>query len=138
MDESELQYGELDYERRIVAYFDVLGWRSEIEQAANDTRRIARIALVPQLFSRTVFQTAERVAGAHLTSFSDNVIVSIPYEADRLELFLDGLAKIQLGTAFAGFWLRGGITVGSLVHNEAFVFGPALNRAHELESKIAR
>jgi len=33
MDESELQYGELHYERRIVAYFDVLGWRSEIEQA---------------------------------------------------------------------------------------------------------
>jgi hypothetical protein len=138
MDESELQYGELSYERRIVAYFDVLGWRSEIEQAANDPRRIARIAMVPQLFRRTISGMAGQVSGAHLTSFSDSVIVSIPYEADRLQLSLEGLAKIQLGTAFAGFWLRGGITIGPLVHNEVFVFGPALNRAHELESKIAK
>lgn len=138
IDDSELQYGELSYERRIVAYFDVLGWRSEIEQDADDPRRIARIAMVPQLFSRTIFKMAERTAGAHLTSFSDSVIFSIPYDADRLRLSLEGLAKVQLGTAFAGFWLRGGITVGPLIHDEVSVFGPALNRAHELESKIAR
>lgn len=138
MDESELQYGELNYERRIVAYFDVLGWRSEIEQAADDARKIARIAKVPKIFSQGVSQIAAQASGAHLTSFSDNVIVSAPYEANRLQSFLEGLATIQLGAAFAGFWLRGGITIGRLVHNESFVFGPALNRAHELESKLAR
>jgi hypothetical protein len=138
IDESELQYGELNYERRIVAYFDVLGWRSEIEQAANDARRIARIAMVPKIFSQGVSQIAAQAPGAHLTSFSDNVIVSAPYNADRLQSSLEGLATIQLGAAFAGFWLRGGITIGPLVHNDAFVFGPALNRAHELESRLAK
>ncbi|WMT78618.1 hypothetical protein [Bradyrhizobium sp. Ash2021] len=112
MDESELQYGELNYEKRIVAYFDVLGWCSEIEQAANDPRRIARIAMVPKLFSRGVSQMAAQASGSHLTSFSDNVIVSAPYTADRLQSSLDGLATIQLGAALAGFWLRGGITIG--------------------------
>lgn len=138
IDESELQYGELNYERRIVAYFDVLGWRSEIEQAANDARRIARIAMVPKIFSQGVSQIATQAPGAHLTSFSDSVIVSAPYKADRLQSSLEGLATIQLGAAFAGFWLRGGITIGPLIHNEAFVFGPALNRAHELESRLAK
>jgi hypothetical protein len=138
IDESELQYGELNYERRIVAYFDVLGWRSEIEQAANDARRIARIAMVPRIFSQGVSQIAAQANGAHLTSFSDNVIVSAPYKADRLQSSLESLATIQIRAAFAGFWLRGGITIGPLIHNEAFVFGPALNRAHELESRLAK
>jgi len=138
MDESELQYGELHYERRIVAYFDVLGWRSEIEQAGQDARKIARIAIVPKTFGQGVSQISAQTPGAHLTSFSDNVVVSAPYKIDRLQSSLDSLAMIQLRLAFAGFWLRGAITIGPLIHNQDLVFGPALNRAYELESNHAK
>lgn len=37
----------------------------------------------------------------------------------------------------AGFWLRGAVTIGLLHHDEDIVFGPALNRAYELESRHA-
>jgi hypothetical protein len=47
------------------------------------------------------------------------------------------VATTQLFAAALGFWIRGGITIGELVHNNDVVFGPALNRAHELESKVA-
>jgi hypothetical protein len=40
--------------------------------------------------------------------------------------------------AVMGFYIRGGLTVGSLIHiRNKIVFGPALNRAYELESRYA-
>jgi hypothetical protein len=39
--------------------------------------------------------------------------------------------------AVSGFWIRGAVTVGLIHHDEHIVFGPALNRAYELESKVA-
>jgi hypothetical protein len=33
--------------------------------------------------------------------------------------------------------LRGGITIGNIVHDDECVFGPALNRAYELECSVA-
>ena len=47
------------------------------------------------------------------------------------------LAIWQLGAAINGFLFRGGVTVGDLVHEDEAVFGPGLNRAYYLESKIA-
>ena len=42
-------------------------------------------------------------------------------------------------SAMEGFLPRSGITVGNIhIHEEECVFGPGLNRAHKLESKIAR
>src|SRR5438876_10132066 len=44
---------------------------------------------------------------------------------------------MQLMTASMHFLLRGGITVGDICHDDEVVFGPGLNRAYELESKVA-
>jgi hypothetical protein len=115
MDESELLYGELYYECRIVSFFDTLGWRQQIQEAGDDPRRIARLASVPRLFSSAVMEMAKRAEGAQMTAFSDAVIVSVPYDADRLLWNLQGLATVQLGLALSGFWVRGATTVGHLV-----------------------
>ncbi len=47
------------------------------------------------------------------------------------------MAFYQIAAAMQGFLLRGGITVGQIIHDDECVFGPGLNRAYELESKIA-
>ncbi|MGT2501164.1 hypothetical protein ACVOMS_10755 [Bradyrhizobium guangxiense] len=138
MHESELMFGELGYERRIVAFFDVLGWRSNILEAGDEPRRIARLASVPRMFSSIVTSAASRVEGAHITSFSDNVVASIPYESAHLLWMLQSLAAIQMGAALAGFWIRGGVTIGNLHHDRDIVFGPGLNRAYFLESEVAQ
>lgn len=137
MDPSELQYGELSYENRVVAFFDTLGWREEVASAGTDARRIARLAAITRIFSSFVANSPDNAPGARMTSFSDNVIVSLPYDPDILRWTLDGLATIQVGLALMGFWVRGALTVGNLFHDESTVFGPALNRAYELESKSA-
>lgn len=137
IDENELQFGELRYEQRIVSYFDILGWRQEIENAGSDPSKIARLASIPRMFHFVAMANSERIKGAHISAFSDNVVVSVPYEVDRIQPTVRALARIQLGIACMGFWTRGAITIGSLYHDDHVVFGPALNRAYELESKHA-
>jgi len=127
-------FGELRYEQRLIAFFDTLGWKNQIEHAGDDPYRIARLASLPRQFSRAVTGLAERVAGARITSFSDNVVASIPYKTEYLFPTLDALARIQFGAAAQGFLIRGAVTVGQLYHDEEIVFGPGLNRAYELES----
>lgn len=136
--EHEVAIGELHYENRIVSFFDTLGWKSQIEAAGNNPRQIAHLAMLPRMFSQCVTALAQRLPGAHITSFSDNVIVSLPFQADRVFASLEGLARIQAGVAIAGFFVRGAVTIGKLFHDDQIVFGPALNRAHELESSKAK
>jgi hypothetical protein len=48
------------------------------------------------------------------------------------------MAVIQTRGTGLGFLVRGGITIGDIVHDEEVVFGPALNRAYHLEHDIAK
>ena len=137
IDDSELFHGELQYERRIVIFFDTLGWRNQIQLAGDDPRKIARLASVPRMFCKRVTDMAGRSEGVHISSFSDNVVVSVPCDQYSVLPLLEALATIQLGLAMHGFWVRGAVTIGDLYHDAEIVFGPALNQAYELESREA-
>jgi hypothetical protein len=135
LDDSELCFGDLNYEHRLVAFFDILGWRNEIAAAGSDPKRIARLAAAVRMFNANASAVGD--AGARLTTFSDNVVFSKPYAEGDVEWLLQSLAVTQLGLAVQGLWMRGGVTIGDIHHDDHIVFGPALNRAYELESKIA-
>jgi len=55
-----------------------------------------------------------------------------------LSSFIETIGRYQIAAALNGFYLRGAATVGNLIHDTACVFGPALIRAYELESKEAK
>lgn len=57
---------------------------------------------------------------------------------DQTPLLVGQMGIMQIAGALKGFLLRGGITIGEIVHDGECVFGPALNRAYELESQIAK
>lgn len=135
IDDSELMFGEVEYETRFVAFFDLLGWKASIDEAGDDPRRIARLAFQVRQFASFVGLHSDE--GVRMTTFSDNVVVSKPFASGDIGWLLQGLAVNQLGAAMMGFWLRGGVTVGQIYHDEHIVFGPALNRAYELESRFA-
>lgn len=135
---DELLFGETEYQNRITVFYDVLGWRAQILEAGDDPRMVARLAALVRMMCAHVMAPAEREEGALLASFSDNVVFSVPYSPERLPWTLRSVAVIQFGVAMMGFWVRGGLTVGQLYHDEHIVFGPALNRAYEIESIQAR
>jgi hypothetical protein len=123
------------YERRVVVFYDVLGWRSEIAKAGTDQSRIGDLRRL--ILSHTRVLRLPVKAVVNVSTFSDNIVISTPVDQDNVPYFLQSIAIMQLMTASMHFLLRGGITVGDICHDDEVVFGPALNRAYELESKVA-
>jgi hypothetical protein len=124
------------YERKLVAFCDVLGWRSQIERAGSDPVKIGELRRLILQLTRTL-----KVSSPHdiqVSSFSDNIVMSQAIEDPmKMMFFLQQLGPFIAATAIGGFLLRGGITIGDIHHDEEVVFGPALNRAYHLESKVA-
>jgi hypothetical protein len=125
---------EVSYGRRVVAFYDVLGWRSHIMRAG---QKATDISLLRRLILKTARATRiEKGLDLRVSTFSDNVVISQVPSTNTPQLLMQ-LAIWQLGAAINGFLMRGGVTVGDLIHEDEAVFGPGLNRAYYLESKIA-
>jgi len=128
------------YERRIVVFFDALGWRSQITQAGNDPSQLGKLRRFIIGARRILVGTADseikKKQKTRITTFSDNVVIS--QTMHRLSpILLIELGVIQIAALLDGILLRGGVTIGDIIHEEEVVFGPGLNRAYELESKVA-
>lgn len=135
---SASSFTPIQYEQRIVGYFDVLGWKNLVESAGHDSNKLGELRALLMMFS--IFDSPDiklENRTGRITTFSDNVVISIPYDEKVLADVLEGAARLQLGGAALGHLIRGAITVGSIFHDTNFVFGPALNRAYYLESKVA-
>jgi len=126
------------YQRRVVAFYDVMGWQSKIDGAGTDSARITQLKNIVRLFATTRGEYGVGTPfNGRVTTFSDNVVVSAKPEADSLLTVVMRLAMMQFGAAQIGFLIRGGITIGDILHDEHVVFGPALNRAYQLEHAMA-
>jgi hypothetical protein len=126
---------EPSYERRVVVFYDFLGWQSHIGLAGKDPKQLG--------FLRRMLLRHPRMLGVkedleiRYTTFSDNVVITQKV-GPKTQMLVQQLANFQLGAALPGFLLRGGITIGDVVHDDEVVFGPALNRAYHLESQVAK
>jgi hypothetical protein len=123
------------YEKRVVAFYDILGWRSHIVAAASDPSKIGELRRIILLHSRIVRLPTEEPV--QVSTFSDNIVLSIR-PSKFVPYFLQALAMFQLMSANRGFLLRGGVSIGGLVHDSEVVFGPGLVKAYDLESQVAQ
>lgn len=76
-----------------------------------------------------------------LKAFTDNIVIGWPADEDaEIELgsMYGRLAQFQLELATAGFFVRGGLSVGMAYLDEIAVFGGALIEAYRGESETAR
>lgn len=121
------------YEQRLVCFFDILGWKDHVEKAGTDPQKIKHLTFLPKLLTSTEI-TDLNSSNSRLTSFSDCSVVSYKVGEVDMNTFISGLAQLFLGAASNGFYLRAGVTIGDIYHDKNMVFGPALNRAYELES----
>lgn len=134
----------VDYETRAVAFFDVLGWGEAVLASETDPDLRHRLLNGVWSFAARSREYIEEEMSDHpsrdeYTQFSDSLIVSFPYnEPHDLLRLLRYVAEFQRSMLLSGLPLRGGVTIGSMFHNDAIVFGPALNRAYHLESKVAK
>jgi hypothetical protein len=121
----------------MVAFCDVLGWRDQIKRAGTDANKIGTLRRQILLIQRKIGGIKGDL-GLRFSSFSDNIVLSGPPSYLMLAAFKMILSDYQWCSAVLGFLTRGAVTIGSICHDGQVVFGPALNRAYELESQIAK
>lgn len=125
----------ITYEKKLICFFDILGWKDHINKAGDDPIKIGRLALLPKLLTSQIIRDISTTSIGRLTSFSDCNVVTVQYREEYLPQIINGLSAIFIGAALNGFLVRAGITIGDIHHDGDLVFGPGLNRAYELESK---
>lgn len=78
-----------------------------------------------------------------ISSYSDHISISVPYETNRFNLIanignlISHASWLHHLALDYGFLMRGGITIGSLTHQGNIIIGKALNKAVVLEENVA-
>jgi hypothetical protein len=118
----------------------VLGWKDKIGQAANNPKKIAELKSLVRLFVqlKMEYEAKNKRHGMRISTFSDNVVISANPSNETLVVMMLILAGTQLLAARRGHYIRGGMTIGNIVHDDDVVFGPGLNQAYHLESEVAQ
>jgi hypothetical protein len=124
------------YEMRLVAFIDVLGFKDIVESTQDERRLKSVLSAIDRLreLSEDVESSSKQVA-----QFSDSIVISyaVGERASVFYLLLD-VAMAVLDLVYWGFAVRGGITIGPLIHDETHLLGQGLIQAYEMESKYAK
>ena len=139
------------YEDRVLAFVDILGFRSMIKDSESDYEAQERIKKAmdiihsyktlndsPMGHENDDSKAGLRSLGIQVTTFSDSAIISYPlsYDGALIHLIID-LIHMQMELLWLGILIRGGIAIGAAYHDSVNVFGPAMVEAYELESRKA-
>jgi len=153
------------YETRITAFIDILGFKDLINKSINDTKQVNTIIdilryikawdnsgpnkwgikqiIVEEDAQRIGIEKFEIERNTSCTCFSDSIVVSVLCEDglinEKSSTLIANLAHIGAKLLQARILIRGGITIGELIHtNGGIVMGPALIEAYLLESTSAK
>lgn len=134
---------EIKYEKRIVLYLDILGFKNAVNESVTDEEKFKKIyKALNNIYSDRIKNYKGPLNGVdygtHISVFSDNIVMSDPYDREgSLYSFIYSTYWLINEILWDGFLVRGAITIGDLYHDDKVVFGPALNKAYEMESKMA-
>lgn len=133
----------MKYENRICCFIDILGFKEHIDSTLiNGEDNVFKIFQIQKIISfiheLIIDLDNETSRSKMVTQFSDSVVISFKIE-EKSEIIstLVTLLYVAFECANEGFFIRGGVSYGKLIHTTSMVFGPALNEAYYLESKKA-
>lgn len=129
-----------DYETRIVAFVDILGFKSMVDESVVDHYAYLRIHDALEDFRQIKKEKEDALydKDVKVTTFSDSLVISYPIDyVGGLFYILNDLTYLQFILLQQGVFVRGGITIGKLRHVQTEIFGPAMNEAYHLESTQA-
>lgn len=134
----------LVYQRRIVAFLDVLGWAHAVALSETDADLAKRLG-VALASVREQIQNSDKIRedfpaaifDIRISQFSDSIVVSMAAgDLDRdQDQFSWALRQIVYNFLSAGLLVRGGVTVGPMIHQGNLAYGPALTEAYGMEQR---
>lgn len=134
----------ISYEYRVCCFIDILGFKQHISNLVDSNNMLNQKAIQNLYNALEILDELGRDArftnaGFEFSQFSDCIVISFNYEnGSNLMFILLLFLHAQSELVQHGFLIRGGISIGRLHHSQQFVFGEALVRAYELESKFAK
>lgn len=132
----------IEYTLSFVAYLDVLGYSSMIQQSNNDeeyaVRTIRNLSIVvDSVKERLISKWSWEKDKFCIKVFSDCICISIPAKIDNLDAFFQSLACIQVDFLRKKICIRGGIAIGKHFSDDNIVFSEGLVKAYDMESTKA-
>lgn len=133
------------YEQRIVLFLDILGFTNLINSHShkNPPEKILKVfAKLSKIANDPQYSGENNQHPLKLSYFSDTIIISSPVQSatnnyDNASRFILMCLHWWWSLLQAGILTRGGISYGSIIHDNIFLIGPALIEAYEME-KIAK
>ena len=152
----------LNYELRIIAFIDILGFKEIVKQSGTDTTKIELLFSVLEYLKD--WETSDRWDLKYLqieedaqkkgvnnfdirgktnsTSFSDSIVISVKISNNinaMVSTLVVNLSYIGAILMEKGILFRGGLTIGNIIHNDnGTVFGQGLIDAFLLETRSAK
>lgn len=129
----------LEYSNKIVFFIDILAFKEMIKkseplQIYNMLDCIKKCSQNEYNYNPLVIELSSRM----MTQFSDAICISFDYnDPTMLFMSLQNISKMQERCLEQEVLLRGGCAIGKAVHNDKYLFGPAVNEAYKLESEVA-
>ncbi len=124
------------YSEKYVVFLDLLGFKAKVNAADVDSELRKEVLTVLRIVRETLCNN-ERI-GMQLTHFSDCIIFSANRTAEGLWEILQSINMLSVNLLNYDFFVRGGLTVGGIHHDQDFVYGAAVNEAYLIESKEAK
>jgi|ERR1035437_412567 hypothetical protein len=139
----------MGYDKRIVVFIDILGFKDAIEKSNTDEKEFERInETLKKLKIKFEERFLDKEALKHsiemydvntdnqIIQVSDSLIYSVPIiEPGGFYLFLSKCFYAMQIILEGGFLCRGVITIGNLKHDGSLIFGDAFIRAYCEENK---
>lgn len=129
------------YEDRLVAFVDILGFSDMVSSSALDAKKLRHITAALQSLYDKIWQweTDGAYSSFAFTQFSDSIVISsLAGTADSFEMLQQLLLGVTELVDKYEVLVRGGIARGPLIHDREMVVGPAMIEAYRLESKMAK
>ncbi len=125
------------YEKRIIAFVGILGFKTLIDDSKIDTTIRRKIKSAMEIVYEAVNKDIDSSVRM-VSTFSDSAVISyVGDEHNSLFDLLIDIIHLQIKLGALGILVRGGIAFGDCYHDGDIVFGPAMNEAYFLESKVA-
>ena len=154
---------EIKYEERIIAFVDILGFKNIIKESETNDQKLKTIyqALdflktreesnewnlkfieIEEEAQRKGLENFDITKNTNCSCFSDSIIVSVAVANEKTNeiasTLISNLAYIGAKLLSEGILIRGGLTIGKLIHNNnGVIMGQGLIDAYELENRIAK
>lgn len=136
---------EAAYEKRVVVYGDILGWRAATADRSKFERQkkaVDKIGNYVVNFSSEIKGIMEHALGVPLRTIAEHAAIEFSFFSDSFavsaplahtERVFEILAHANDELLRKEFLSRGGISLGDLFHCEGRIFGPALLEAIQME-----